>query len=187
MVLSIRTAVAADAPELATLAGITFPLACPPGSPLEEIETFVAEHLSAQAFNQYLADPLRKLFVAQETSSSGAQRLLAYTMLVDAPPQDADVAAVVAAQDSAELSKCYAHPDTHGSGLSARIMVASLDWARELGRGQVWLGVNQENLRAQGFYTKHGFTIAGTKSFRLGNRVEHDYVMVRPTGMTTTG
>lgn len=187
MVLSIRTAVAADAPELAALAAVTFPLACPPGSPSEEIETFVAEHLSAQAFRQYLADPVRQLFVAQEMTSSGAQRLLAYTMLVDAPPQDADVAALVSAQDSAELSKCYAHPDTHGSGLSTKIMAASLDWARELGRGQIWLGVNKENLRAQSFYAKHGFTIAGTKSFKLGNRVEHDYVMVRPTGMTITG
>ena len=86
-------------------------------------------------------------------------------MLVDAPPSDADVAAVVATEDSAELSKCYAHPDTHGSGLSAKIMAASLDWAQDRGRGQVWLGVNSENLRAQGFYAKHGFTIAGTKKF----------------------
>ena len=38
MVLSIRTAVAADAPELAALAALTFPLACPPGSPPEEIQ-----------------------------------------------------------------------------------------------------------------------------------------------------
>lgn len=187
MVLSIRAAVAADAPELAVLAAVTFPLACPPGSPLDEIETFVAQNLSVQAFSQYLADPLRKLFVAQETSGSGEQRLLAYTMLVDSPPSDSDVAAVVAEQNSTELSKCYAHPDTHGSGLSAKIMAASLDWAQQLGRSQVWLGVNQENLRAQGFYAKHGFTIAGTKRFWLGNRVEHDYVMVRPTGQTTTG
>ncbi|MHA7305299.1 GNAT family N-acetyltransferase [Arthrobacter sp. TMN-49] len=187
MVLSIRTAVAADAPELAALAALTFPLACPAGSPPEEIESFVAQYLSVHAFERYVADPARKIFLAHGVPSSGADSLLAYSMLVDAPPSDADVAAVVCGDDSAELSKCYAHPDTHGSGVSATIMAASLDWVRELGRGQVWLGVNSENLRAQGFYLKHGFTIAGTRSFRLGNRVEHDYVMVRPTSRTTTG
>lgn len=187
MVLSIRTAVAADAPQLAALAALTFPLACPPGSPPEEIAAFVAQNLSVQVFHHYLADPVRALFVAQDAAGSGAERILAYTMPVESPPSDADVAAVVSADDATELSKCYAHPDTHGSSVTARIMAASLAWAQERGRGQVWLGVNSENLRAQGFYTKHGFTIAGTRSFRLGNRVEHDYVMVRPTGNTTTG
>jgi ribosomal protein S18 acetylase RimI-like enzyme len=44
----------------------------------------------------------------------------------------------------------------------------------------VWLGVNQENQRAQRFYAKHGFVVSGTKTFRLGEGVENDYVMVRP-------
>jgi ribosomal protein S18 acetylase RimI-like enzyme len=44
----------------------------------------------------------------------------------------------------------------------------------------MWLGVNQLNQRAQRFYTKNGFTINGTKTFRLGAGVENDYVMVRP-------
>jgi len=39
---------------------------------------------------------------------------------------------------------------------------------------------HQHNQRAQRFYAKHGFTINGTKSFRLGSSVEDDYVMVRP-------
>jgi ribosomal protein S18 acetylase RimI-like enzyme len=40
--------------------------------------------------------------------------------------------------------------------------------------------VNRENGRAQRFYRKHGFEITGTKTFRLGASLEHDYVMVRP-------
>ena len=43
----------------------------------------------------------------------------------------------------------------------------------------MWLGVNQHNQRAQRFYVKHGFSINGTKTFRLGAGVENDYVMVR--------
>ena len=44
----------------------------------------------------------------------------------------------------------------------------------------MWLGVNQQNQRAQRFYAKHGFAINGTKTFRLGAGIENDYVMVRP-------
>jgi ribosomal protein S18 acetylase RimI-like enzyme len=57
-------------------------------------------------------------------------------------------------------------------------MAESLRRAAEEGAACVWLGVNQENVRAQRFYTKSGFGITGTKTFRLGGRIENDYVMV---------
>ncbi|MFQ4148185.1 N-acetyltransferase [Arthrobacter sp. LAPM80] len=186
MEATIRQATADDAPALAELAAVTFPLACPPDSPAAEISAFVAANLSTQAFAKYLADPSRILFVAEETAVDGAGHLLAYTMLVDSPPSDADVAAV-SDPDAVELSKCYAHPDVHGGSISRDIMQASLGWITEHGNRQAWLGVNSENLRAQRFYGKHGFSVAGTRSFQLGKRVEHDYVMVRPGRKSTTG
>ena len=67
------------------------------------------------------------------------------------------------------------------AGVSAALMSAVLDEAATLGAAGVWLGVNQQNTRAQRFYAKHGFTITGTKTFRLGTHIEADYVMVRPT------
>jgi ribosomal protein S18 acetylase RimI-like enzyme len=64
--------------------------------------------------------------------------------------------------------------------VSAALMAASLQRSAELDAKCVWLGVNQHNRRAQRFYTKHGFAINGTKTFRLGAGTENDYVMVRP-------
>ena len=52
--------------------------------------------------------------------------------------------------------------------------------AAEWDAGCVWLGVNQKNERAQQFYQRYGFTVNGTRSFRLGAHIESDYVMVRP-------
>lgn len=190
MGIVIRQASSADAPALAELAAVTFPLACPPGSPPEDIEAFIAATLNAGAFAGYLSDPARAVFVAEEPAADaggpggavaqGGARLLAYTMLADVPPSDADVAAVVGEPGAVELSKCYAHPDCHGSGTTARIMAASLEWAAARGARQVWLGVNSENVRARRFYEKHGFSVAGNRSFQLGKQVERDYVMVRP-------
>ena len=59
-------------------------------------------------------------------------------------------------------------------------MTAALQHAATLAAASVWLGVNQQNERAQRFYAKHGFAITGTKTFRLGADIEQDYVMVRP-------
>ena len=78
-----------------------------------------------------------------------------------------------------ELSKCYVHPVHHGTGTAAALMGASLAAARGLGAGSVWLGVNQHNSRAQRFYAKSGFTVAGTKHFTVGTVREDDYVMTR--------
>jgi ribosomal protein S18 acetylase RimI-like enzyme len=180
MGVTIRQAGSADAAALAELAKVTFPLACPPGSQPEDIQSFIDERLNATAFASYLGDTGKIVFVATDSAGDDEERLLAYTMLVDAPPSDADVMAAVGGQRSIELSKCYAHPDCHGRGVASQIMVASLDWAAAQGALQVWLGVNSENAKAKTFYEKHGFSIAGNKFFQLGNQVEHDYVMVRP-------
>ena len=179
MQFSIRQASAADAPALAELAALTFPLACPPSSPKAEVAAFVQANLGPETFAAYLADPLRMIFVAEDHAPLTAGRLLAYTLLIDTPPVDADVAGLVSAADAIEFSKCYAHPDTHGLGVGASIMAVSLDWIASQGRRHTWLGVNSENERAQKFYRKHGFAVVGARRFQLGKQIEHDYVMVR--------
>ena len=178
MDFTIRQATGADAKALAELAAATFPLACPPSSLPEDIAAFIAAHLNEGSFAAYLADPQRTLFLAEDAMAQGGPRLLAYTMMVDAPPSDTEVLAALKGP-AVELSKCYAHPDCHGTGISAALMATSLQWAAGQGSEQVWLGVNTENLRAKTFYQKHGFAVAGHKSFQLGNRVEHDYIMLR--------
>ena len=107
-------------------------------------------------------------------------RISGYAMLIHGVVADADVQRAVPVRPAIELSKMYVLPDAHGAGVSAALMSAALEASRTLGAACVWLGVNQENQRAQRFYAKHGFAISGTKTFRLGGRVENDYVMVCP-------
>jgi ribosomal protein S18 acetylase RimI-like enzyme len=73
----------------------------------------------------------------------------------------------------------YVLPDNHGAGVSAALMQVALVHAAGMAAKSLWLGVNQQNLRAQRFYAKYDFTINGTKTFHLGGGVENDYVMVR--------
>jgi ribosomal protein S18 acetylase RimI-like enzyme len=107
-------------------------------------------------------------------------RIVGYVMLIRGVPDDDDVHRAVTLRPAVELSKMYVLPDSHGAGVSAALMTAALKQATDLNAKCMWLGVNQRNERAQRFYTKHGFSINGTKTFRLGAGIENDYVMVRP-------
>ncbi len=171
----VTEATAADLCELADVAATTFPLACPPSVTPENVAAFIAENLTSPHFARYLADPDRLVLVARLDS-----RIVGYAMLVRGVPDDDDVQRAVTARPSVEISKMYVLPDNHGEGISAALMAEALTRAPALGAKSVWLGVNQNNRRAQRFYAKHGFTVNGTKTFRLGTRIENDYVMVRP-------
>lgn len=171
---TIRKATADDAGALAELAAVTFPLACPPSSSPEDIAAHLAGTLSEAHFQRYLADPGTDILVLD---SNGV--LNGYSLLVNRPAADPDVADALTLLPSVELSKCYVHPEHHGLGAAAELMRASLQAAAAVGGAGVWLGVNSQNARAVRFYEKSGFRKVGTKTFRLGTALEHDFVMER--------
>ena len=174
LAVQVATTDSVDAEELAALAARTFPLACPASVTAENIASFIAANLSVVSFTQYLADPERVILTANQDG-----RIVGYAMLVRGIADDADVQQAVSVRPAVELSKMYVLPDKHGAGVSTALMESALVAGAELGARCVWLGVNQQNERAQCFYTKHGFTVNGTRSFQVGTRAEHDYVMVR--------
>jgi ribosomal protein S18 acetylase RimI-like enzyme len=175
--LSVRVTVpvAAELPELVDVAARTFPMACPPSVTAENVAAFIDENLSHARFADYLADPDRLLLIAREDG-----RMVGYAMLIRGVPDDDGVQRAVVLRPAVEISKMYVLPDSHGAGASAALMAEAVKRADELDAKCVWLGVNQRNQRAQRFYTKHGFSINGTKTFRVGADIENDYVMVRP-------
>ena len=175
MTLEVTTATAAELAELAAVAATTFPLACPPSVTPENVAAFIATNLTQSHFTRYLADPDRLVLVARRDG-----RMVGYAMLVRGVPDDDDVQRAVTMRPAIEISKMYVLPENHGAGISAALMTEALKRAPDLDANAVWLGVNQNNERAQRFYAKHGFRINGTKTFRLGTRIENDYVMVRP-------
>ncbi len=174
MTHTIRKAITDDAGALSDLAAVTFPLACPPSSSPEDIAAHLANTLSVEHFRGYLADPDVTILVIDTDAG-----LRGYSLLVNRPAQDPDVAAALTLRPSIELSKCYVHPEHHGLGAAAELMHASLQAAASTGGAGMWLGVNSQNARAIRFYGKSGFRKVGSKSFRLGTTVEHDFVMER--------
>ncbi|MBG6216891.1 ribosomal protein S18 acetylase RimI-like enzyme [Arthrobacter sp. CAN_A6] len=171
------------AAALAECAAVTFPLACPPDSRPVDIEHFLANHLSAERFTEYLADPDRTVLCLRETGlpegSPGYGRVGGYSMLVRTQPADPDVLAALTLSPVMELSKFYVDPDNHGRGAAGALMHETLAHASRSGFPGIWLGVNQENHRAIRFYDRCGFGRVGTKRFRLGDRFEDDFILER--------
>jgi ribosomal protein S18 acetylase RimI-like enzyme len=175
MPVEVSTPGDADLTELADVAARTFPLACPPSATADNIAAFIAENLTQTRFAEYLTAPDRAVLVGRVRG-----RIVGYAILIRGIGDNADVARAVTVQPAVELSKMYVLPDAHGAGVSTALMTTALHRARGLDAAAVWLGVNQQNQRAQRFYAKHGFVVTGTKTFQLGEGVESDYVMVCP-------
>lgn len=174
MAVAVRRAGPADSAVLAEVAAATFALACPPHITQQAIDTFIADVLSVECFDGYLADAQRDLFVSLDGGTTTG-----YAMVVNGEPTDPDVQTALSTRPTAELSKIYVLPHHHGAGTSRLLMEAAIEAAQGRGAAAVWLGVNQENERAQKFYAKSGFTMVGTKRFLVGDRYEHDYVFER--------
>ncbi len=174
MAVTIRRATPDDAALLHSLARATFALACPPHTTPEAIEGYLATVLSRESFEGYLADPLRALFVAELEGAA-----VGYTMVVLGEPSNADAAAAISARPTSELSKIYVLETSHGQGVAPALLEASVGFARGAGAKGMWLGVNQENVRANRFYEKSGFANVGTKTFLVGGRHENDFVRER--------
>ncbi|GAA5106777.1 GNAT family N-acetyltransferase [Nocardia iowensis] len=161
-----------DAEELSDVAAATFPLACPPEATSDDIDIFITDVLSGERFGEYLSDPARTVLKAV-----AGDDIVGYAMLIAGDPVDPEVAKAVNLRPVVEISKMYVLPGHHGSGVSTALMIACMERAREGEFAGVWLGVNQENVRAQRFYGKHGFSTVGTKTFTVGSQLHHDFVM----------
>lgn len=162
---------------MAALAALTFPLAAPNDAAAESLTTFIEQNLSVTRFAEHIADPACDVLVHDAEFTPGA--LSAYLLLVAGEPDDTDAAAAITIRPTIMLSKFYVAPDAHGQGLSDRLMLAAFRAAEARGSAGMWLGVNQENVRAQRFYARQGFQHVGTKRFQVGARLEHDFVLQR--------
>lgn len=161
MALTIRPAETRDLTELQALAALTFPDAAPDYIPASAIEEFIAENLSLEAFENYLASADYLVNVAEKDGE-----LIGYTLIDVSKEHNPE-----GAEDAAYLSKFYLSPAARGTGASRTMMDAVFTQVRELGFDSVWLGTAKENHRSNAFYDKVGFEIVGERRFPVGTDV----------------
>ena len=189
----VRPATTDESAHVAWLAALTFPLACPPGTPVATMAAHVAAHLTPADFAAWTVSDRHALLVASADGGDGDDApetppaLLGYALVAFGEPEGAEerevLRAVAGPGPYAELSKIYAHPHAWGTGVATRLMTAAVDaagrFAGPAGVPPLWLGTNGQNGRAQAFYRKHGFELAGTRTYDVGGVRHDDVVMLR--------
>jgi ribosomal protein S18 acetylase RimI-like enzyme len=83
----------------------------------------------------------------------------------------------VANETSIELQRIYMVERVFGKGIGERLLKHCLEFAKRKGFKTLWLGVWEENRRAQRFYEKHGFRRVGTLTFPYGETVGINFVL----------
>lgn len=174
--VTVRRASEADAEGLSRLAALTFPLACTPQTPADLLATHIATRLDPASFRRHVGDPACTVLLAEDEAGEDP---VGYTMLLLGEPTDPDVARALRHRPTVELMRFYVHPEHHGSGTAGLLMEHTLAAASDSGARGAWLGVSEENARANAFYARHRFEPVGRKRFRIGDTWEDDVVRER--------
>jgi ribosomal protein S18 acetylase RimI-like enzyme len=76
-----------------------------------------------------------------------------------------------------ELQRLYVHPATQGQGISSELMKTAIQKTRELQLQWLWLGVWENNVKAQAIYQKWGFEKFSEHVFWMGDDAQTDWLM----------
>jgi ribosomal protein S18 acetylase RimI-like enzyme len=138
--------------------------------PPDDLAAFEERTYSAAAVAGELADPELVTWVAED----GEGRLIGYAKVGPCKLPHPDVAA-----GAGELYQLYVLNAAQGTGLGRRLLDLALDHLAETRPGPLWLGVWEENRRAQAVYAARGFRQVGSYSFMVGDWEDRDLIYRR--------
>lgn len=76
-----------------------------------------------------------------------------------------------------ELQRLYVREDQHSKGIGSSLMNRIDEMAAQQGFKGMWIGVWEENVKAQRVYSRQGFKKVGTHDFKCGEEVQTDWIM----------
>jgi ribosomal protein S18 acetylase RimI-like enzyme len=123
-----------------------------------DMELFLDTSYAPQKVQAELEDPNSHFLILEdETGPIGYSRLLGIST------------------ESVELVRFYMEQRAIGTGAAHHLMQDTLDLARQLQYQHIFLGVWENNFRAQKFYEKWGFLKSGEKVFMVGEDPQTDW------------
>ncbi|MFN7947977.1 MAG: N-acetyltransferase [Blastocatellia bacterium] len=167
--ISIRRATPDDAAMLVELGTRTFYAAFRNACSAEDMQLYLSTWFTLEQVTNELHDQ-QSLFLIAEVA--GAPAGYAKMQAGETPDCISDPQAI-------ELSRLYVEQQHLGSGVGPALMQACLDEAGQRGHRTVYLGVWEDNHRAQAFYRKWGFEKVGEHIFMMGNDAQTDWWMER--------
>jgi diamine N-acetyltransferase len=169
-VVRIRNAVTADVAALAELGERTFRDTYAAHNRPEDMDALVAARYHPDEVARELAADRSHFLVAEVAGAP-----VGFALLRDVPP-DKDVR--LPDGRALQMDQLYVAHHSHGRGVGSALMEQCRRVARDNGYDLMWLSVWEHNRRAITFYHRHGFAEAGELTFRLGDDVQRDLLLV---------
>lgn len=172
MDFTLRSPTLADSNSLAQLGRDTFVDAFGNLYSAEDLSSYLDQTHSNDRIAHNIANPnlIYQLIVDRQDD-----RLLGYCKLslksgLDYDPGSARLI---------ELSQFYLRSELFGTGAADQLMAWALDIARQRSCDEIILSVFSENIRAQKFYSRHGFEHIADTVFMVGNQADHEFLFLR--------
>jgi GNAT superfamily N-acetyltransferase len=166
---TIRRAGPRDAEILARIGAQTFTDTFAHLYPPSDLEVFLSEAYSLERTKSALEDPRKGAWLVELDGEA-----IGYAQ---AGPCDLPHPEVT--PQCGELKRFYFRKAWQGRGLGGRLFATVMDWLVEDGPRNVWIGVWSENFGAQRFYERQGFKKVGEYGFRVGQTVDHEFILRR--------
>ncbi|HEV8428893.1 MAG TPA: GNAT family N-acetyltransferase [Pyrinomonadaceae bacterium] len=165
----IRRASEADCTLLAELGAKTFYDSFAAQNAPENMAAYLAKTFGPEQQRAELTDPQNTFLIAENDGVA-----IGYAQLRTGEPP-----VCVSGPKAIELVRLYVSATLQSAGIGGKLMDACLKEARQRGYQTIWLGVWQQNTRAQAFYKRWDFSIVGEHVFQLGGDPQLDWIMQR--------
>ena len=166
MSTTIRLARPEDIPALIDLASETFIDSFGDYHTSENCQAFIAQSHNENIYRAAITNDDEYVLVAEEK-----RELVAY--LYAKPPTLPLTPTFIKAH---ELSKIYTMRSAQSAGIGARLLKMWEGWASAKGYNNLVLGVWSENISAQKFYIRHGYTKISTYQLAVGQTQDTDFI-----------
>ncbi|HTE41710.1 MAG TPA: N-acetyltransferase [Steroidobacteraceae bacterium] len=169
--VAIRRATLDDAHTLASLGAATFTETFGHLYPAEDLQLFLRESHSVDAWRRTLADSHRAVWLATtiaDVTPIGFILVGACKLPVEGREPTAG-----------EIQQLYVSSSSHNLRLGTRLMDLGLGWLAVQGRTPLYIGVWSENFGAQRFYGRYGFEKVGEYGFPVGTTVDREFILKR--------
>lgn len=170
----IREAKEEDASAIARLGATVFSTTFGHSLPTSDLDAYLAESYSPSAILADLANSNKDTFVI--CPSTNLNHVLGFATLTR---KTIEPCIKYLEGTTVELQRLYIEPDSHGRGLGKSLVTHLETIARHEGFATMWLGVWEENVKAQQVYGRLGYEKVGDHDFVMGSCRQTDWIMLK--------
>lgn len=172
--LILRRAGPDDAETLSRLGRDTFVETFGHLYPPEDLSAYLAGAYDVAATRASLADPGQASWLVEARRGDDRTAAVGYAAAGPCGLPHPEVG-----PGALELKRIYFLKSAQGAGEGGRLFGAVMDWMADRSPPDIWIGVWSENLGAQRFYARRGFSKVGEYGFPVGRTVDREFILRR--------